>query len=431
MKRALFAALLMLLPALAEAQPNKLVASPPDQAVLANQYAQTFTDQFWLAWSSPNSVALPYVRSVVGDSLEFYGKPTSRADFMKVQTAFTNRWPERQYWIQPNSEQINCDYKTYSCTVTGIVNWKDFSQARNAASSGSAKFKFLLKGQMNHTNGPVTFLIAAESGSVIGSKTSAQSNFAALLLPAGTQAQNQLVTNTALQAAGCISKDGATMQHEDCESIEEIDLTKTFRTKEKFVFEVIQGAFDLRSEDPPLLNFCFVRQYGIQCQNALFGGGQASANWFGYSNSLLGTSIVYPVPHADYPVLLGQTIVAEGIGCGGIVNFVWAYDPAVSDFRLIWSRPNDCHTALKFETKGPLAGDMVAVDNDVTERWPWPYGIEVYKFLPPDHLEKLLYIVGRAGQGGKYVSGPEDAIGIDMPEILRHLPSTTDHGQHP
>jgi hypothetical protein len=79
---------------------------------------------------------------------------------------------------------------------------------------------------------------------------------------------------------------------------------------------------------------------------------------------------------------------------------------------------------LKFETSGPLAGDMVAVDNNVTNRWPWPYGIEVYKFLPPDRLEKILYLVGKAGQGGKYVSGPEDAIDIDMSDILHHLGSS-------
>lgn len=430
MNKILFAVLLMFLPSVAQAQPawhyvityqqngnfGKIIETK--EVVPVNQVVPLFVDEFWLKWSSPNIIALPYVGSVVGDSLNFYGKSTSHADFMKAEVAFTNRWPDRQYWIQPNSEKIECGNDTKLCTVDGIVNWADFSQVRNAASSGSAKFEFLLKWQINAADS-YTFLIAAESGSAISSEAGGQSNFASPPLEAGDQNKNQLVTDAALQAAGCVSENYQTMQHESCESLEEIDLTKAFHTKDKVVFEAIQAA--LGNVELPPVNFCFVHQYRVQCQNTLAGGGPDNTDSLRSSDSLLNASIIYPVPHAYYPVILAQTEVADGAGCGGIFNLIWAYEPDRGDFKLIWANPFDCHSTLQFETSGPLAGDVVAVDNDPTGHWPWPYGIEVYKFLPPDRLEKLTYIVGRAGQGGKYVSGPQDAISIDMPEILHQL----------
>jgi hypothetical protein len=429
-RKVLFVALFIFLPCLSQAQPawrdvrtlqqngNFVKIIITKEAVPVDQVVPLFVDEFWLKWSSPNTIALPYMSSVVGDSLDFYGKSTSHAEFMKAQVAFTNRWPNRQYWIQPGSETIDCGSGTKLCTVDGIVNWEDFSQAQNTASSGSAKFKFSLQWQINAADSYI-FQIVAESGSVISRATGGQSNFASPPLKGDDQNHNQLVTDAALQAAGCISEDSQTIQHESCKSLREIDLKKVFHTKDKVVFEAIQATYG--NTFPPPVNFCFIHQYRIQCQNALAGGGPDNTQWLASSDSLLNTSLVYPTAHAYYPVLHGQTELAGGMGCGGVFNFVWAYDPASSDFKLIWANPFDCHSTLQFETSGPLAGDVVAVDNDVTGHWPWPYGIEVYKFLPPDQLVKRLYIVGRAGQGGKYVSGPEDAIGIDMPEILYHL----------
>lgn len=430
MRKVLFAALSIFLPCLSQAQPawhyvrtyqkngNFVKVIETKEVVPVEQVVPLFIDKFWLKWSSPNTIALQYMRSAVGDSLNFYGKSTSHAEFMKAQVAFTNRWPDRQYWVQPDSETIECGNGTKLCTVGGIVDWEDFSQARNSASSGSAKFEFSLKWEINSADS-YTFQIMAESGSVISSKAGGQSNFASPPLAADGKSENQLVTDAAIQAAGCVSEDGRSMQHENCESVKEIDLTHAFHTKDEVVFEVIQAAYG--NGDPPPMNFCFIHEYRVQCQNAFTGGGPDNTEWLAASDSLLNTSLVYPVAHAYYPVLLGKTEVAFGMGCGGVFNFVWAYDPVSGDFKLIWANPFDCHSTLQFETSGSLEGDVVAVDNDVTGRWPWPYGIEVYKFLPPDQLRKLLYIVGRAGQGGKYVSGPKDAIGIDMPEILHHL----------
>lgn len=433
MRKYLFAVAFIFLPHLSHAQPawrnvityqkngNFVKVIEKKEAVPVDQVVPQFVDEFWLKWSSPNTIALPYMRSIVGDTLKFYGKSTSSEEFMKAQVAFTNRWPDRQYWLQPGSETIECGNGTKLCTVNGIVNWEDFSQVRHSASSGSAKFEFVLMWQINSADS-YSFHIVAESGSLISSKVGGQSNFVSPPFEPDGQNETKLVTDAAIQAAGCISEGGHAMQHENCKSVKEIDLTNVFHTKDKTVFDVIQAAYG--NADPPPVNVCFIHQYRVQCQNALAGEGSNNTEWLAASDSLLDTSLIYPVAHSYYPVLHVQTEVAEGMGCGGVFNFVWAYDPVSEDFKLIWANPFDCHSTLQFETSGPLAGDVVAVDNDVTGRWPWPYGIEVYKFLPPDRLVKILYIVGRAGQGGNHVSGPEDAIGIDMSEILQHLSSS-------
>jgi hypothetical protein len=282
---------------------------------------------------------------------------------------------------------------------------------------------------LNSTGQSPVFRITAESGSVVSSDTenaiddfnvllgpSASSNFT----PASSNSNgpSPLVTNAAIKTAGCITPD-ATMEHENCVSVSEIDLTKAFHTRDRTVFEITQystdGTVPAPWSLPPPYSFCFVHRNMTQCQYGL------NIGYLDGPDHLLGTSIIYPSKNSYYPLLHAQLLTEGLAGCGGLTNLIWAYNPADNAFSMIWSRGYNCHTALRFETRGPLAGDIIAVDDDVTGRWPWPYGVEVYKFISPDQLVKILYFVGRAGQGGKYVTGPEDAIDVDTPEILRQL----------
>lgn len=147
-----FSVCLALAPLAARAQPAPL-----------SQQARTFVDQFWSKWSSPNAVALPYISSTVGSGIDFYGKPLTRDAYVKTETDFANRWPERQYKIQPGSEAINCAQAI--CTVHGIVTWRDFSPDRKTLSAGSAKFAFTLQAQT--IDGQTLFLLTSTTGAVI------------------------------------------------------------------------------------------------------------------------------------------------------------------------------------------------------------------------------------------------------------------------
>jgi hypothetical protein len=158
MKKLLFSAWLICFPLLAQAQSNDAGSSD-------SQGATKFVAQFWSAWSSPNSAAMPYIQSAIDDQINFYGKPISRDAYMKVQQAFAKRWPDRQYTVQPGSEEINCDQGASRCDVKGIVDWKDFSPERGSLSTGSANFSFLLRKQT--VDSAVLYLLAGESGSVI------------------------------------------------------------------------------------------------------------------------------------------------------------------------------------------------------------------------------------------------------------------------
>ena len=158
MKKLLFAVLIICSPMLAQAQPTEAGSSD-------SQGAKKFVDQFWSEWSGPNSDAMPYIQSAIDDQINFYGKSISRDAYMKVQVAFAKRWPDRQYTVQPGSEDINCDQGTSTCNVKGIVGWKDFSPERNSLSTGSANFSFSLREQT--VDGTILYLLTSESGSVI------------------------------------------------------------------------------------------------------------------------------------------------------------------------------------------------------------------------------------------------------------------------
>ena len=158
MRKVAFTVLLLLAPVLAQAQSQT-------SGSLANQRAKEFVDQFWFEWSSANSVALPYLQSVIDERIISYGKLVSREQYMKVQMALAKRWPSRQYVLQAGTEQIKCDQSSAKCFVKGIVSWHNSSTARNSTSSGSANFNFTLRETADHRS--PSYVVAELSSSVI------------------------------------------------------------------------------------------------------------------------------------------------------------------------------------------------------------------------------------------------------------------------
>jgi len=394
MRKFLFLAFLIWLPSLAWSQAND---NAVDRAGPAS--VQDVVDQFWAEWSNPSAATQPLIPTAIADPINFYGKPLSQDAYMKAEQAFDKRWPERQFTIKPGSEKISCTQETSSCQVTGIVDWNYLSLARDAASSGSEEFSFSLQ---EKPDGPaILYTLTADSASVINRKTT--------VAAAGS-------TDLYADEIGCVSGDETEIEHHNCTLVTNVVLSGSFHTKETAVFAVTQTS-ETDPQGPAELSFCFLQNGKPNCQ---YGPLDSHDGDFGL-NQFSDASIIYPVTGGHYPILLAQVSWCCGIGCGGTYNLIWAYDPDRDAFNQVWNRPYNCHSALRFETNGPLAGDMIAVDEDPTGKFPWPYGLEVYKFLPPDRYVKILYIIGRAGQGGKFVTGPYDAVDTDMPEILHRL----------
>ena len=371
-------------------------------------------------------MALPAIQADVDDPVEFMGKSLSRTDYIKAQTAFAQNWPVRRYSLDSTSQTASCDETALTCTVSGTASWREFNPSRKITSIGTIKYGLTLREHKDAKGNLTGLLIEAINNAATGQKmlqappdsavvpAAAGGNFMVTPQAPNDTSQNSIVSDAALQNTGCTSSHGESLDHQDCVSLAEKDVTGAFHQRQRTVFEVLQATDNASNDDLPEMDFCFFQKTKAQCQYGTFGQD-------GSPNHIFGLSLVYPQPGAEYPLLWAHLNWCCGAGCGGSFNYVWAYNPGTDMFNLIWSRPYDCHTTLRFMTKGPLAGDMIAVDDDVTDRWPWPYGIEVYKLIQPDKLDKILYFAGRAGQGGKYVTGPEDAIDVDMPETLAKL----------
>jgi hypothetical protein len=102
--------------------------------------ARNFIEQYWQAWSAPNSTALPAMSAMYAPQVNFYGKATSHDELMKEKAKFAGRWPNRRYTDNSNSEVVSC-LPTDVCHISGVVNWTAHSDSRNATSSGVSRYE--------------------------------------------------------------------------------------------------------------------------------------------------------------------------------------------------------------------------------------------------------------------------------------------------
>jgi hypothetical protein len=132
--------------------------------------------------------------------------------------------------------------------------------------------------------------------------------------------------------------------------------------------------------------------------------------------------VTYPSPKAKTPILVAVTRdYAGGPGDGRYYVTIWGYDPYKRLFKQIFynSSYGNVMEETRIVTAGPLAGYVVVDNANVTGRWPWPFGILVYKFVDPDYFVRVLSFVGKANQAGGWPDG--NVIDIETPEILRRL----------
>jgi hypothetical protein len=94
--------------------------------------------------AAENSESVSRVGAYYDDTVNYYGKPTSRSDVISYKIKFAQRWPSRSYAIRPDSVTVKCDEVGLSidCSVTGLVDWQTSNSSKR--SSGTASFTYKL-----------------------------------------------------------------------------------------------------------------------------------------------------------------------------------------------------------------------------------------------------------------------------------------------
>lgn len=111
-------------------------ARGPEREREAELVAQSFFE-----YSSSLTInSLRALERVYAAEVDYFGKRTTRQAILRDKKAFIERWPERSYTIVPGTLNTNCT-RNNICEVTGMVNYRTSSRARNATSEGAARFR--------------------------------------------------------------------------------------------------------------------------------------------------------------------------------------------------------------------------------------------------------------------------------------------------
>lgn len=108
--------------------------------VASKKAAEQMATSYLKAWSSPNSEALPRLRKLSADRVEYFGKSISREAWTGIKRTFADKWPLRQYRPRPGSVATECDQRG-RCTVRAIVDWTTAHPGRSDTITGSSKLE--------------------------------------------------------------------------------------------------------------------------------------------------------------------------------------------------------------------------------------------------------------------------------------------------
>ncbi|NTH14236.1 hypothetical protein G6L99_19125 [Agrobacterium rhizogenes] len=114
-------------------------ASQEPAAQTTEQKARAFISAYYDAWSGGNTEAVAFMEKTYGETVDFYGKATPKAEVVTAKRDFATRWPIRAYSEKPQSLKINC---SDTCRIEGNVDWYA-KRAGDRISSGTAEFAFV------------------------------------------------------------------------------------------------------------------------------------------------------------------------------------------------------------------------------------------------------------------------------------------------
>lgn len=93
-------------------------------------------------WSLPNDPALTAIERYYAAYVDFYGNVLPRSAVMSDKQKFADRWPIRQYRVDPNSIEIGCNDD--GCVIESIIEWSAKSVKRGAQASGASTWSLVL-----------------------------------------------------------------------------------------------------------------------------------------------------------------------------------------------------------------------------------------------------------------------------------------------
>ena len=85
---------------------------------------------------------LNYARQKLDDRIDYYGKPTSRAEVLKDKERYVKSWPVRSYRLLTESIRTSCDESKSRCQINGVVEFGLANPATGRRSSGTASFDY-------------------------------------------------------------------------------------------------------------------------------------------------------------------------------------------------------------------------------------------------------------------------------------------------
>ena len=150
------------LTALQEANQQTTVGEPAfilDDALRGQITA--FVTRHLVDWSGPREKAMARVHADYAENVLFYNNRWYRSDVIQDKEAFVNRWPQREYRLEPGSLAASCREVTRRCNVVYSVTWEARSPQRNARSAGRSRVDIVLEYRASG------FVIVEENGSVL------------------------------------------------------------------------------------------------------------------------------------------------------------------------------------------------------------------------------------------------------------------------
>jgi len=96
------------------------------------------------------------------DTINYYGKPTSKSDVVADKMRFMRRWPHRKYTVRPQSLTVACDIMR--CTADGMIDFDVSNAGKRSAGTATFTYHMLMK---HNNSGPPDLLVIAEDSIIV------------------------------------------------------------------------------------------------------------------------------------------------------------------------------------------------------------------------------------------------------------------------
>jgi hypothetical protein len=104
-------------------RPSKQSRASSDSVPVQISTVRKELEEFVDAINRSNDASLSYFRGKYHDQVWYFGKLISKQSVLNERQAFLEKWPARNYSVQPGSIAVSC--KTSSeCMAEGILNWQ-------------------------------------------------------------------------------------------------------------------------------------------------------------------------------------------------------------------------------------------------------------------------------------------------------------------